>query len=140
MKLIHAVLVLTALVYTERCLIDRRSSKRSRPSGTRSSSRLHRMDSALCRVASVQCQNIGLLCMHFHDDREILLHYTAEIRPDDKKVKVCFYIAQYPIRCTAQKRFTLYPLTDLFIPTPTFDISGKHSSHTAITRQDYSFT
>ena len=33
------------------------------------------------------------------------------------------------------KRFTLHLLADLFIPT-----SGKHSSHAAITREDYSFT
>ena len=36
-----------------------------------------------------------------------------------KKVKVVFYIAQYPVRWTAQSASHFLPsLTDLFIPTP----------------------
>ena len=55
-----------------------------------------------------------------------------------KKVKVCFYIAQYPVRWTAQSALHFLPsLTDLFIPTPTeLGFSGKHSSDAAITSQD----
>ena len=35
------------------------------------------------------------------------------------KVKVCFYIAEYPVRWTAQIALHFLPsLTDLFIPTP----------------------
>ena len=34
------------------------------------------------------------------------------------KVTVCFYIAQYPVRWTAQSALHFTPLTDLFIPTP----------------------
>ena len=41
----------------------------------------------------------------------ILLHAGG------KKVKVCFYTAQYPVRWIAQS--TLRALEDLFIPTPT---------------------
>ena len=39
--------------------------------------------------------------------------------PSKKKVKVVFYIAQYPVRWTAQNASHFFPsLTDLFIPTP----------------------
>ena len=57
-----------------------------------------------------------------------------------KTVKVCFYIAHYPVHCTAQKRFTV------FLPWQTcsfryqLGFSWRHSSHVAITRNDYSLT
>ena len=57
------------------------------------------------------------------------------------KVNVCFYIAQYPVRWIGQS--ALY-----FLPPPPprqtcsfrhqLDFSGKHSSHAAITHNDYS--
>ena len=46
------------------------------------------------------------------------------------------HIAQYPVRCTAQRAFHFCPLADLFIPTPT-RLLGKHSCDAAITRNDY---
>ena len=54
------------------------------------------------------------------------------------KKMVCFCIAQYPVRWTAQSFLYCSPsLTDLFIPTPTEQgFSGKRSSQAAITRQD----
>ena len=54
-----------------------------------------------------------------------------------RKGKGSFYIAQYPVRWSAQSTLHFLPsLTDLFIPTP-LGFSGKHSSQAAITRQDY---
>ena len=51
------------------------------------------------------------------------------------KGKGSFYIAQYPVRWTAQGALHfLLSLADLFIPTPT-RFSGKPSSQAAITRQ-----
>ena len=35
---------------------------------------------------------------------------------NNKKVKVCFYVAQYP---ELKELYTFPPLVDLFIPTPT---------------------
>ena len=53
------------------------------------------------------------------------------------KVRVCFYIAQYSVRWTAQSALHFFPsLADQFIPTPT----RKHSSHAAIARNDYALT
>ena len=49
-------------------------------------------------------------------------------------VKVSFYIAQYPVRWTAQRALHFPPLADLFIPTPT-RFSWKHSSHAAIAQR-----
>ena len=50
-----------------------------------------------------------------------------------------FYIAQYPVSWTALSalHFTLW-LTCSF--RHQLDLSGKHSSHAAITREDYSLT
>ena len=47
------------------------------------------------------------------------------------KGKGSFYIAQYPVRRTAQSAVHLLPSLggDLFIPTPT-RLLGKHSTHT----------
>ena len=36
-----------------------------------------------------------------------------------KQVKVCYYIARYPVTLNHSQCFTLHPLADLFIPTPT---------------------
>ena len=44
------------------------------------------------------------------------------------KVKVYFYIAQYPVHWTAQSHLHFTPGA----------FSGTHSSHAAITREDYS--
>ena len=53
-----------------------------------------------------------------------------------KKGKSSFYIAQYPVRRTAQSAIHFLPsLADLFIPTP-LGFSGKLSSLSAITRND----
>ncbi len=50
-------------------------------------------------------------------------------------IKGSFYIAQYPVRWTAQTALHfLTPRADLFIPTPT-RLLRKHSSQAAITRQ-----
>ena len=50
--------------------------------------------------------------------------------------KGSFYIAQYPVRWTAQSALHfLPPLADLFIPAPTRILPGKSSSQAAITRQ-----
>ena len=50
--------------------------------------------------------------------------------------KSCFYIAQYPVRWTAQSALHFLPsLENLFIPTHQLGFSGKHSSQAAITRQ-----
>ena len=56
----------------------------------------------------------------------------------DKK-KGSFYIAQYPVRWTAQSVVHLLPsLADLFIPTPTrLQREAFYTSHAAITRNDY---
>ena len=63
---------------------------------------------------------------------------TKDTNSSKKKVKVCLYIAQYPVRWTAQSALHFLPsLTDLFIPTPTeLGFSGKHSSDAAITCND----
>ena len=56
-----------------------------------------------------------------------------------KKVNVCFYIAHVSSLLARLKRFTLHTLADLFFRHQ-LDLSMKHSSHAAITREDYSLT
>ena len=49
--------------------------------------------------------------------KTVLVEYIGN--SDSKKVKVCFYIVQYPVRWTAQSAFHfLLSLADLFIATP----------------------
>ena len=49
---------------------------------------------------------------------------------------VRFYIAQYPVRWTAQNGLHFTPLAELFIPTPT-RLLWEEISHAAITLEDY---
>ena len=53
-----------------------------------------------------------------------------------------FYVAQYPVSWTAQSaaqlHFTAWQTCSLWHDE--LDFSGKHSSHAAITREDYSLT
>ena len=44
------------------------------------------------------------------------------------------YIAQYPLRWTAESAL------HLFMPTPIRHTCEKHSTHRAITHEDYAFT
>ena len=53
------------------------------------------------------------------------------------KVKVCFYIAQYPVRCTAQSASLSGRPVRLHSDTNSTPF-GKHSSHAAIMCEDYS--
>ena len=55
------------------------------------------------------------------------------------KVKVCFYIVQYPVRWTTQRALhvTRWQTCSFWHQ---LDFSGKHSGHATLTREDYSFT
>ena len=55
------------------------------------------------------------------------------------KVKVCFYIAQYPVRWTAQSALHVTPWQTWSLQHQ-LDFSGKHSSHAASTREYYLIT
>ena len=54
-------------------------------------------------------------------------------------MKVCFYIAHVSSPLDRSKRFTLHPLA-LRSFRHQLDFSCKHSSHAAITHEDYSLT
>ena len=56
-----------------------------------------------------------------------------------KKVKVCFYIAQYPVRWTTQTSLHFSRGRPVQFRHQ-LDFSGKHPSHAAITHEDYPFT
>ena len=56
-----------------------------------------------------------------------------------KKVKVCFYIAQYPVRWTTQTALHFSHGRPVQFRHQ-LDFSGKHPSHAAITHEDYPFT
>ena len=57
----------------------------------------------------------------------------------NKKVKVWFYIALYPVRWTAQSALHFPPLADLFIPTPFSTSLGSILAMQQL-RNDYSLT
>ena len=52
------------------------------------------------------------------------------------KGKCSFYIAQYPVRWTAQRALHFCPLWQTCSFRHQLGLSGKHSSHAAITRND----
>ena len=57
----------------------------------------------------------------------------------DERVKVCFNTAQYPVGWTAQRASHFTPWQTCPF-RPQLDFSGKHSTHSAIKREDYSLT
>ena len=54
-------------------------------------------------------------------------------------INVCFYIGQYPVRWTAQSALHFTPWQTCSFRHQ-LDVSGKHSGHAAIRREDYSLT
>ena len=77
-----------------------------------------------------------MICQHTTRSK---WHETRIMFRQIKKVKVCLYIVQYPVRWTAQS-------ATLFLPWQTcsfrhqLDFSRKHSSHAAIMHEYYSLT
>ena len=78
--------------------------------------------------------------LHFSTDTATMRLARISMFLSWKKVNLCFYIAQYPVRLDRSKRFTL------FLPWQTcsfrhqLGFSRKHSSHAAIMRKQYSLT
>ncbi len=64
---------------------------------------------------------------------------SFELLKPFKKVKVCFYIAQYPVRWTTQTALHFSHGRPVQFRHQ-LDFSGKHPSHAAITHEDYPFT
>ena len=56
-----------------------------------------------------------------------------------QRVKVCFYIVQYPVHWTGQSALHGTPWQTCSFRQQ-LDFSWKHSSHIPITRQEHSFT
>ena len=84
--------------------------------------------------------------MHFVGSSVVsVCHYTLHLNQTNlllsdikiyKKVKVCFYIAQYPVRWTRQNAYTFPPLADLLQPVSKIDhyylylvYTGLHNVH-----------
>ena len=72
-------------------------------------------------------------------DRPLYLNFERFYECKKKKVKVWFYIAQYPVRWTAQSALHFPPLADLFIPTPFSASLGSIIAMQQL-RNDYSLT
>ena len=61
-------------------------------------------------VPCVDAQQVSVVT-----DKVVDVRWTVRVK---EHINVWFYIAQYPVRWTAQSAL-LHPLADLFIPTPT---------------------
>ena len=74
---------------------------------------------------------------------DCLASYYKQTSPDISTLcqtemvkRICFYIAQYPVRRTAQSVLHFTPWQTCSFRHQ-LDLSGKHSSHAAITCEDY---
>ena len=74
--------------------------------------------------------------LHPHNYFMVLL---TNYKVSKYKLKVCFHIAQYPVHWTAQSALHFTPWQTCSFRHQ-LGFSGKHSSHAAITRNDYSLT
>ena len=80
----------------------------------------HRLEPNLARYLKHQTKNVTYWPHPFATSPNAIIIGRCLFRCDYKKGKCSFYIAQNPVRWTAQSALRVLPsLNDLFIPTPT---------------------